>query len=74
MVEDLELTKVLEIIDKISYLFRRSKMKKLFKGMHILVGMCLFAMLFVACPSNAQGGEKPNPAEKKDILLSLIHI
>ena len=28
MVEDLELTKVLEIIDKISYLFRRSKMKK----------------------------------------------
>jgi len=48
------------------------KMKKLFKGMHILVGMCLFAMLFVACPNNAQGGEKPNPAEKKDILIKSI--
>ena len=72
MVEDLELTKVLEIIDKISYLFRRSKMKKLFKGMHILVGMCLFAMLFVACPNNAQGGEEPNPAGKKDILIKSV--
>ena len=30
MVEDLELTKVLEIIDKISYLFRRSKNEKAF--------------------------------------------
>ena len=47
-------------------------MKKLFKGMHILVGMCLFAMLFVACPNNAQGGEKPNPAEKKDILIKSV--
>ena len=48
-------------------------MNKLSKKMHILAGMYLFAVFFMACPNNAQSGrQEPNAQGKTDILIKYV--
>ena len=46
-------------------------MRKLSKNIHILGGICLLAILILACPNNAQGGGG-DPQGKKDILIKSV--
>ena len=48
-------------------------MNKLLKNVYILMGMYLCAIIFMACPNNAQNGrETPDPKGTKNILIKSV--